>query len=86
MPQFSPAGLVSSGEPLYGNGGTALAQVLLACQPAADGFLDADTRGTQLVCPQFLQVSHLTGSEEDLSLTKLIFILILRDKRSSDQR
>lgn len=76
-----PAGLVSPGEPLNGDGGAALAQVLLACQPAADGLLDADAGGTQLVRSQLFQVRHLAGPEEDLSLTELILILVLRRQK-----
>lgn len=81
----SPASLVSSGEPLDGDGSAALAQILLACQPTADGFLDADAGSTQLVRPQLLQVSDLASPEEDLGLTKLVFILILREDRSRGQ-
>ena len=81
----SPAGLVSSGEPLDGDGSVAFAQILLACQPTADGFLDADAGSTQLVCPQLLQVSDLASPEEDLGLTKLVFILILKEDKSRGQ-
>lgn len=73
-----PAGLVSSRKPLNGNCSIAHAQILLARQPAADGFLDADTCSTQLVCPQLLQVSHLASPEEDFGLSKLVLVLVLR--------
>lgn len=78
-PLDSPARLVSSSEPLDGDRSAALAQVLLARQPAADGLLDADAGSTQLVCPQLLKISDLAGPEEDLGLTKLVFILVLRE-------
>lgn len=78
----SPAGLVSSGEPLDGDGSAALAQILLACQPATDGFLDADAGSAQLVRTQLLQIGDLAGPEEDLGLTKLVFILVLGEDRS----
>lgn len=80
MEAHSPASLVTSGEPLDGDGSVALAQVLLARQPTADGFLDADAGGAQLVRSQLLQVGDLARSEEDLGLAKLIFILVLRDR------
>lgn len=76
----SPASLVSSGEPLDGDGSVALAQILLAREPTSDGFLDADAGGAQLVGSQLLQVGNLACSEEDLGLAKLIFILVLRDR------
>lgn len=75
----SPAGLVSSGEPLDGDGCAPLTQVLLARQPAADRFLDANAGGAQLVRSQLLQIGDLASPEEDLRLTKLVFVLILRD-------
>ena len=50
----SPAGLVSAGESLEGDGGVLLAEVLLASQPAADGLLDAYTGHTELVRSQLL--------------------------------
>lgn len=81
----SPASLVSSGEPLDGDGRAALAQVLLALQPAANGFLDANAGSTQLLRPQLLQVGNLAGPEEDLGLTKLVFVLVLKEDRSRDQ-
>lgn len=77
----SPASLVSPGEPLDGDGGVALAQVLLARQPASDGFLDADAGGAQLVRSQLLQVGNLACPEEDFGLAKLIFILVLRERK-----
>lgn len=77
-----PASLVSSGEPLDGDGRVAHAQVLLARQPAADGFLNADAGGAQLVGSQLFQVGHLAGPEEDLGLAKLILILILAEEGS----
>lgn len=81
----SPAGLVSSGEPLDGDGSATHAQILLACQPAADGFLDADAGNTQLICPQLLQIGDLARPEEDLGLTKLVFILVLKNDRGRSQ-
>lgn len=81
-PGNSPASLVPSGEPLDGDGSTALAQILLACQPASNGFLDANAGNTQLVGPQLLQVSDLAGPEEYLGLTELVFILILNEDMS----
>lgn len=77
----SPASLVSPGEPLDGDGSVTLAQVLLAREPTADGFLDADAGGAQLVRPQLLQVGNLACSEEDLGLAKLIFVLVLRNRK-----
>lgn len=76
-----PASLVSSGEPLDGDGGAALAQILLAREPASDGFLDADAGSPQLVCSQLLQVGNLACPKEDFGLTELIFILVLRGRR-----
>lgn len=76
---------MSSGEPLDGDGSAALVQILLARQPAADGLLDANAGHTQLVCPQFLQVGDLAGPEEDLGLTELVFILVLKEDGSRDQ-
>lgn len=81
----SPASLVSSGEPLDGDGSAALAQILLARQPAADCFLDANAGSTQLVRPQLLQVGNLAGPEEDLGLTKLVFILVLKERRQEQR-
>lgn len=81
----SPASLVSSGEPLDGDGRATLAQILLARQPAANGFLDANAGSTQLVCPQLLQVGDLASPKEYLSFTKLVFILVLKEDRSTDQ-
>lgn len=77
----SPASLVSPGEPLDGDGGVALAQILLARQPASDGFLDADAGDAQLVRSQLLQVGNLACPEEDFGLAKLIFILVLRERK-----
>lgn len=81
----SPAGLVAPGEPLDGDGSAPHAQILLAYQPAADGFLDANAGRTQLVCSQLLQVGNLAGPEEDLGLTELIFVLVLKMETSKDQ-
>ncbi len=81
----SPASLVSSGEPLDGDGSATLAQILLARQPAADCFLDANAGSTQLVRPQLLQVGNLAGPEEDLGLTKLVFILVLKEGRQEQR-
>lgn len=80
----SPASLVPSGEPLDGDGSTALTKILLACQPAADGFLDADAGSTQLVCSQLLQVGNLASPEEDFGLTELVLIWVLKEKRGQD--
>lgn len=76
----SPSGLVSSDVSLDDDGGSFHAQVLLALQPAADGLLDADAGGPQFIGTEFLQVRHLTCSEKDLRLPKLVLILILQRK------
>lgn len=62
---------------LYGDRRFLHPQVLFAGHPAADRLLDADTSHAQLVRTQLLQVSHLTGPEEDLVFAKLILILVL---------
>lgn len=77
VPSPSPAGLVSTDVSLDGCGSMFHAQVLLACQPAADGLLDADAGSTQLICTQFLQIRNLPGAEKDLGLAKLVLIWIL---------
>lgn len=53
------------------------AQVFLAGQPAADGFLDLDAGRAEFVRPQLFQVSHLSGPEEDLCFSELVFIFVL---------
>lgn len=73
----SPSGLVSSHVSLDDNGRMLHAQVLLALQPAANRFLDADAGGSQLIGPKFLQICHLTCSEKNLRLPKLVLILVL---------
>lgn len=74
---FSPSGLVSSDVSLDDDGGLFHAQVFLALQPAADRFLDADAGSSQFIGPEFFQIRHLTCSEKDLRLPKLVLILIL---------
>lgn len=74
---YSPAGLVSTHMSLDVDGGLLHSQVLLTGQPAADGLLDTDAGGAELVCSELLQVGHLASPEEDLGLAKLVLVRIL---------
>ena len=74
---------MSAGVSLDGDGSMLLSEVLLAYQPAADGLLDTDARLPQLISPQLLQVGNLTSPEEDLSLTKLVLVLVLERQRET---
>lgn len=66
---------------LYGDSRFPHPQVFFAGQPAADGLLDADAGRAQFIRTQLLQVSHLTGSEEDLVFAQLILVLVLAAKQ-----
>lgn len=77
LPGDLPSGLVASHVSLHGDGSLAHAQELLPQQPPSDRLLDPDAGSPQFVCPQFFQIGHLTGTEKDLCLPKLVFVLVL---------
>lgn len=70
-PISSPTSQVSSAISLQGHGRPADLTVPDPLQPASDRLLDLDAGRAELIGPKFLQVRHLTGSEEDLSLSEL---------------
>lgn len=76
-PAGLPSGLVASHISLNSDGCLPHAQVLLPQQPPSDCLLDPDAGSPQLICPQFFQIGHLTGTKKDLCLTKLVFVLVL---------
>lgn len=54
--------------------------VLCALHPASHSLLHEYAGRTQLICSQLLQVGHLARSEEDLGLTKLVLVWILKKR------
>ena len=77
-PGVSPAGQVSPAVSLQQHGRPADLAVAEPLQPAAHRLLDLDARRAELVRPQLLQVGHLARPEEDLRLTELELVLVLR--------
>lgn len=56
------------------------AQVPPPLAPPADVFLDGHAGSSQSVQTQLLEISYLTGSEEDLCPTKLVLVGVLEIK------
>lgn len=79
MGKGSPAGHVSSAVSLQSDGHLADLAVSDPLQPASDRLLDLDAGRAELVGPELLQVRHLTRSEEDLCLSKLEHVGLLKD-------
>lgn len=77
---ISPASKVSSAVSLQIDGSLADLSVSNSLQPTSDRLLDLDAGCTELICPELLQIGYLTGSEEDLCLTKLEHVWVLRNK------
>lgn len=49
-------------------------------QPTTNSLLNLDTGCTKLIRPELLQICDLPGSEEDLCLTKLEHVWLLRQE------
>lgn len=62
---------------LKDDGCLSLAQVFLPLAPPADVLLDGHAGTSQPVQAQFLQISYLSSSEEDLGATKLVLVGVL---------
>lgn len=60
------------------------AQVSPPLEKAADMRLNFDHTGAQLVGAQFLQVSHLAGSEKNFGLAKLELVFVLGGSRKKE--
>ncbi len=76
----SPAGQVSSAVSLQSDGRLADLSVSNSLQPASNCLLDLDTGRAELIRSELLQVRYLTRPEEDLGLTKLEHVRLLRHK------
>lgn len=81
----SPAGQVSSAISLQSDGRLADLSVSNSLQPTSDSLLDLDTGWAKLIRPELLQVCYLTSPEEDLSLTELEHVWLLRHKVKADE-
>lgn len=81
----SPAGQVSSTISLQKDGCLADLLVSDSLQPTSDSLLDFDTGWAKFIRPELLQVRYLSSPEEDLCLTKLEHVGILRDNKKGDQ-
>lgn len=62
---------------LKDDGCLSLAQVFRPLAPPAEVLLDGHAGASQPVQAQFLQISYLTSSEEDLGATKLVLVGVL---------
>lgn len=62
---------------LQDDGGLPHAQVLPPLAPPPEVLLDGDAGASQPVQTQFLQIGHLTGSEEDLCAAKPVLVGVL---------
>lgn len=80
----SPAGQVSSAVSLQSDGRFADLSVSNSLQPTSARLLDLDAGRAELIGPELLQVRHLTRSEEDLGLTELEHIGVLRFTRQTN--
>lgn len=78
----SPAGQVSSAISLQSDGRLADLSVSNSLQPTSHRLLDLDTGRAELIRPELLQVRYLTRPEENLGLTKLEHVRLLRHKRT----
>lgn len=77
----SPARQVSSAVSLQHDGRLENFSVSNSLQPTTHRLLDLNTGGTELICPQLLQVRHLPGSKEDLCLPELEHVGFLTHER-----
>lgn len=55
-------------------------QVFPPLAPPTDVLLDGHTGSSQPIQAQLLQISHLTGSEEDLCATEVVLVVVLEIK------